>query len=165
MQLPSLSIHLLNVCQRVLVVTLARVLPFHKEISLSVKPSAFPSYCAPSVIVHLVLKSVCNIHTYTADQLPVFSAPLLLPSTFILPLQYHRITLLNLAASLHQLLKEVTGLPLTPRSQLAIQPCVRLERFDNAQYHSIYASSIISYQTIYNDFVCRLCCRILPSWR
>lgn len=73
-----------NVFSRVLVVNLERVSPFHKEIFLSVKPSAFPSYCASSVIVRLVSRSVRNINTYTVDQLCVFSAPLL-PSTFILP--------------------------------------------------------------------------------
>lgn len=102
-QLPTLLINLFNVYWRVLVVNFALVLTFHKELSLSVKPSAFPSYCAPSVIVHLVPRSISNIHTYTTDQL--------LPSTFLLPLQYHRITLPDLTASLHWLLKEVTGLP------------------------------------------------------
>lgn len=111
MQLPSLLISLFNVSWRVRVVNLARVLPFHKEISLSVNPSAFPSY----LLLYFSFLGQFATHTYTAYQPLVFSAPLL-PSPSILPLQYHRIKLPDLTASLHWLLKEVAGLPLIPVS-------------------------------------------------
>lgn len=149
-----------NVCQRVLVVSLARVLPFHKEISLIVKPSAFPSYCASSVIIRLVSRSVSNIHTYTVDQPAVFSAPLL-PSTFILSQQYHRITLPDLAASLHWLLKEVTDLPLIPNlsqlSSLEFALCVLT--MPNMTASTLHPSFLTkrSITTLCADFVAGFC--------